>query len=301
AGPGTHHVITAATEHEAVLAPCRWLVDRGVRVTVLAVPPDGLVDVEAVASAMSPDTRLVSIMAANNEIGTLQPVEEIGRLCRERGILFHSDIAQAAGKLPLNVESCCMDLASLSGHKLYGPKGVGALFVRRGLRPAPQQHGGGQESGIRPGTLNVPGIVGLGKACELAGSELASQAEDGGLRRLRDRLWSLLQAKVPRLHLNGHPLRRLPGNLNVSFDCVKAESLLMLLEGELALSTGSACSSTGGGPSHVLSALGLPPERIDGAVRIGLGRFNTQDEVDRAADLLAEAVTRLRALSPLWK
>jgi cysteine desulfurase len=300
AGPGPHHVITAVTEHEAVLDPCRWLADRGVRVTVLPVLADGLVDVAALESAFSADTRLVSIMAANNEIGTLQPLEEIGRLCRTRGILFHSDIAQAAGKVPVDLHAACIDLASISGHKLHAPKGVGALFVRKGVRPAPQVHGGGHESGIRSGTLNVPGIVGLGKACELSRLELESPPE-GGLLALRERLWALLQARIPRIHLNGSSTRRLPGNLNVSFDCLKAESLLMQLEGELALSTGSACSSTGGGPSHVLTALGLPPERIDGAVRMGLGRFNTADEVDRAAELLAEAVARLRALSPNWK
>jgi len=300
AGPGPHHVITTVTEHEAVLDPCRWLADRGVRVTVLPVLADGLVDVAALESAFSADTRLVSIMAANNEIGTLQPLEEIGRLCRTRGILFHSDIAQAAGKVPVDLHAACIDLASISGHKLHAPKGVGALFVRKGVRPAPQVHGGGHESGIRSGTLNVPGIVGLGKACELSRLELESPPE-GGLLALRERLWALLQARIPRIHLNGSNARRLPGNLNVSFDCLKAESLLMQLEGELALSTGSACSSTGGGPSHVLTALGLPPERIDGAVRMGLGRFNTADEVDRAAELLAEAVARLRALSPNWK
>jgi len=320
AGAGPHHVITAATEHEAVLEPCRWLADRGVRVTVLPVLSDGLVDLEALASAVSGETRLVSIMAANNEIGTLQPIEAIGRICRERGILFHSDIAQAAGKIALDVGATFLDLASLSGHKLYAPKGVGALYVRRGTRLSPLVHGGGQEGGLRSGTLNVSGIVALGKACELARLELeggggtgssqtgvsgsfpgsASVIAPATILSLRNRLWEQLSRRVARVHLNGHPTRRLPGNLNISFDCIKAESLVMSLDGKLALSTGSACSSTATGPSHVLSALALSPERIDGAVRIGLGRFNTLEEVDRAADLLADAVARLRELSPNW-
>ncbi len=302
-GPGPHHVITAATEHEAVLAPCRKLSERGIRVTVLPVSPQGGIDVSELASAITPTTRLVSIMAANNEIGTLQPLDTIGRLCRERNVLFHSDVAQAAGKVPLDLQAAGTDLASVSGHKLYGPKGTGALFVRSGVTLEPLVEGGGQENGLRSGTLNVPGIVGLGKACELAMLELQGAAANGTvpLRDLRDRLWERLTARLPRIHLNGAADGRLPGNLNVSFDCIKAESLLMALDGKVAISTGSACASTGGKPSHVLAALGLSSERIDGAVRIGLGRFNTPEEIDRAATLLCEAVEHLRSLSPNWE
>jgi cysteine desulfurase len=292
------HVVSVATEHSAILDPCRHLAGRGVRLTLLPVDGSGLVDPAAVAAALTDRTALVSVMAANNEIGVLQPLAEIGRLCRERGVLFHSDAAQAFGKVPLEPEALGVDLLSLSAHKLHGPKGVGALWVRRG-RPrvplVPQLHGGGHERGLRSGTVPVPLAVGFGRAARLAAEERETEAVR--LRGLRDRLWARLRDALPGVHLNGHPERRLPGNLHVSFEGVAADPLLAELPG-LALSTGSACTSARPEPSHVLRALGLPDERVRGGVRIGLGRFTSEAEIESAGEQLVTAVLRLRSAPP---
>jgi cysteine desulfurase len=292
------HVVSVVTEHSAVLDPCRHLAGRGAGLTLLPVDADGLVDPAALAAALTERTALVSVMVANNEIGVLQPVAEIAQLCRERGVLLHCDAAQALGKVPLAPEALGVDLLSLSAHKLHGPKGVGALWVRRG-RPriplVPQLHGGGHERGLRSGTVPVPLAVGFGRAARLAVEGLDAEADR--LRFLRERLWERLRAALPGVHLNGHPERRLPGNLHVSFDGVVADALLAEVPG-LALSTGSACTSARPEPSHVLRALGLPEERVRGGVRIGLGRFTSEAEIETAADLLVAAVLRLRSARP---
>lgn len=296
-GKDTPHVVTVATEHPAVLDPCEALGKAGARVTVLPVDRLGLVDPAAVEAALDDDTVVVSVMAANNEIGVLQPLAEIGALCRERGVLFHSDAAQAMGKLPLSVDALGLDLVSVSGHKLYGPKGVGLLYVRRRkqgrrVRLAPQLHGGGHEHGLRPGTLPVPLIVGLAKAVALA---LAEREEEGArLAKLRERLLERLFADVPGLELNGHPTLRLPGNVNLAFPGAPADALLAALP-DVALSSGSACSSARPEPSHVLVALGLDEARVGCSLRIGLGRSTSEAEIDRAAERIAEEVASLRA------
>jgi cysteine desulfurase len=254
-----------------------------------------------VASALRKDTILVSLMAANNEIGTLNPIEEIGRVTRERGVLFHCDAVQALGKIPFDVERANVDLASVSGHKLYGPKGVGALYVRRKprVRLTPIIDGGGHERGMRSGTLNVPGIVGLGAACEIAQRELPD--EMWRLTALRDRLLAKLRAAVPEVHVNGSMAHRLPGNLNVSFAYVEGEAMLMSINREVACSSGSACTSASLEPSYVLRALGVGDDLAHSSIRFGLGRFNTEEEIDHVAALVAASVTRLRAMSPLWE
>jgi cysteine desulfurase len=290
------HLILAASEHRAVLDTGRALEADGRALTLLPVDGQGLVDPDTLRRAIRPGTLLVSVMAANNEIGVLQPLAEIGRVCREHGVLFHCDAAQAAGKLPLDVEALGIDLLSVSGHKLYGPKGVGALWVRSRprVRLTPLLHGGGHERGLRSGTLAVPLIVGLGRALALSLEELA--AESQRLRVLRDRLLSYLQSELDGVALNGHPELRLPGNLNLSFHGVEAAALLLALP-DVALSTGSACSSAEPHPSYVLAALGLSEARARSALRIGIGRFNTEDEIDRAGKRLVHEVRRLRELS----
>jgi len=296
AGEGDH-VITAATEHAAVLDTCRALERRGARVTVLPVDGDGRVDPFAVAKAIDARTVLVSVGAANGEIGTLQPLAEIGRACAEREVLFHSDAAQAVGKIPLDVETLGIDLLSFSAHKLYGPKGVGALYVRRRTRSGrrvriePILFGGGHERGLRSGTLAVPLIAGFAKAVELC--VLEREAEAVRLASLREQLLGALLEALPDVQRNGPKEGRLPANLNVSFEGIEADALLSQLE-DVALSTGSACSSARPEPSHVLAALGLPVERIRGAVRIGLGRGTTPPDVERAAARIASEVRRLR-------
>jgi cysteine desulfurase len=292
------HVVTVRTEHKAVLDTCRHLEATGrARVTYLAPGPDGLVDPAAVAAALEPRTVLVAVMAANNETGTLQPLEELGALCHARGVLFFTDAAQAAGKVPLDVEASHVDLCALSAHKVYGPKGVGALYVRRRaprVRVAAQLHGGGHERGMRSGTLPVPLVVGFGAALELA---VAGRDEEAArLLALRERLWAGLSARLPGVRLNGHPTRRLPGNLNVSFEGVQGDALMTAVR-EVAVSSGAACSSADAEPSHVLRALGLPDEVVVSSIRFGLGRFNTAEEVDRVVDLYARAVPRLREVS----
>ena len=289
------HVITCVTEHPAVLDPCRVLERRGFRVTFLPVDPEGLLDLDTLDEALDDRTILVSIMTANNEVGTLHPIAEIARRIRARsGALFHTDAVQAIGRVPVDVERDGVDLLSLSGHKIHGPKGVGALWVRRRnptVRLAPLLHGGGQERGLRSGTLNVPGIVGMGAALEIATEE--READATRLRAMRDRLWSALCEALPDIHLNGHPVLRLPNNLNVSFTGVEAEDLLRSLP-DVAVSTGAACSSASPEPSHVITALGLGQARAQSSLRFGLTRFNTGDEVDRAAASVIRAVRALR-------
>ncbi len=288
------HLITVATEHKSVLDPCRRLELEGFRVTVLGVDREGLVDPKAVERAITPETILISVMSANNEIGTLQPVERIGRIARASGVLFHCDAVQSAGRVPFDAGRAQADLVSLSAHKLYGPKGVGALYVRKrgtdGVNLVPLFDGGAQETGLRSGTLNVPGIVGFGVAAALARKGMAAESRRTG--RLRDRLLEALRAPGG-LQVNGSLEHRLPNNLNVSFEGVEAGTLLAALP-ELALSAGSACLSTSPEPSYVLRALDIPDPRRRGAIRFGLGRFNTEKEVDRAARLVCRAVVRLR-------
>ncbi len=288
------HLVTTRIEHPAVLDACRALETEGFRVTRLDVDEQGRVDPDEVAAALTERTALVSVMAANSEIGVLQPLAEIGEICRERGVPLHTDAAQAVGKIPLDVDREGLDLLSMCGHKLYGPKGIGALYVRSRrprLRIEPLLHGGGHERGLRSGTLPVPLCVGFARAVELCLEELES--ESVRLRSLRDRLWERLRDGLEGVTRNGHPERRLPGNLNVSFDGVEADSLLLALR-DVALSTGSACSSGRAEPSHVLAALGLDKERARGALRFGIGRSNTPEEIERVADRLIEEVGRAR-------
>jgi cysteine desulfurase len=297
-----NHIITAATEHKAVLDTCKRLEKYGYRVTYLPVRKDGLVDLDDLKRAMDDKTILVTIMSANNEIGVLQPLEEIGKLCRERGVIFHTDAAQSIGKVPMDVNKKTIDLMSIAGHKLYGPKGVGALYVRRKnprvQKPAIQISaiidGGGHERGMRSGTLNVPGIVGLGKACAIAQEEMLKESCHlaGKRNRLRDRILGGLGE----VSINGSMEHRLPGNLNLSFAHVDGESLMMSLN-DIAVSSGSACSTEAIEPSHVLRAIGISDDLAHSSIRFGIGRFNTEAEVDYVADRVVETVTRLRELS----
>lgn len=292
-----NHIITAVTEHKAVLDACRHLEGYGFRVTYLPVEKDGLIDLDRFRRALDNETILVSIMVANNEIGVIQPIEEIGNLCHQRGVLFHSDATQAVGKMPIDVNKLGIDLMSISAHKMYGPKGVGALYVRRKdprVRLAPLIDGGGHEHGMRSGTLNVPGIVGLGKACAVASEVMPQEAcHLAGMRnKLRDRLLGRLDEVL----VNGSMEHRLPGNLNVSFAGVDGESLLMGMN-DIAVSTGSACSSKTIEPSHVLKSLGISDDLAHSSIRFGIGRFNTDAEVDYVAERVCETVERLRELS----
>lgn len=288
-------IVTVATEHKSVLDSCRCLATRGFDVTVIGVRPDGLIDLDELRSAVTPSTILVSVMAANNEIGTLQPLREIGALTHERGALLHTDSAQGAGKIPIDVEAMNIDLLSLTAHKMYGPKGSGALYVRR-MKPklslAAQIDGGGQENGLRSGTLNVPGIVGLGRAAEICRLEM--QDESARLAGLRDRLLEGLRAKIDGVRVNGTLERRLPHNLHVSFEGIEGEALLMAI-GDLAVSTGSACSSGSQKPSHVLQAIGAVGPNGGAAIRFGLGRGTTLDDIDYAIARLATVIGSLRA------
>ena len=295
------HIVTCVTEHKAVLDSCKVLEKHGYHVTYLPVDPDGLIDLQRLGEAITAQTILISLMQANNEIGTIQPIKEIGRLAKEKGILFHTDATQAVGRIPVDVDKLGVDLLSLAAHKMYGPKGIGALYVRSSKPPvklAPIIDGGGHERGMRSGTLNVPGIVGLGKACEIAQSEMAAEAER--LVGLRERLEQGIFGELDDVYVNGHLKKRLPGNLNVSFAYVEGESLLMALK-EIAVSTGSACTSASLEPSYVLRAIGVPEELAHTSIRFGLGRFNTEDEVDFTIKRVVEEVRRLRALSPVYK
>ncbi|HEY2394224.1 MAG TPA: IscS subfamily cysteine desulfurase [Candidatus Angelobacter sp.] len=293
-----NHIITAISEHKAVLDSCKHLEKYGYRVTYLPVGRDGRIDLDQLKTSFTDQTILVSIMAANNETGVLQPMEEIGKLCRERGILFHSDAVQALGKVPLDVSKANLDLASLTAHKLYGPKGCGALYVRHcvDVRLVPMIDGGGHENGLRSGTLNVPGIVGFGKACEIAQQEM--REESCRIAGLRNRLRSRLEAELDQLVINGSMEHRLPGNLNMSFLQVDGEALLTGLH-DIALSSGSACSSGRTEASYVLKALGLSDEAAGSAIRFGIGRFNTEAEIDHVAGRVIELVKSLRDVSSL--
>ncbi len=295
------HLVTSRIEHKATLDSCRALEVEGFEVTYLSPDKDGLHSAEQVKAALRPDTVLVSLMAANNEIGTLNPVEEIGAVTRARGVLFHCDAVQALGKIPFDVDKANVDLVSISAHKIYGPKGVGALYVRRKprVRLTPLIDGGGHERGLRSGTLNVSGIVGLGAACEIAARELPEESRR--LTALRDRRLARLRAAIPQVHLNGSFEHRLPGNLNVSFACVEGEAMLMSINQEVACSSGSACTSASLEPSYVLRALGVGDDMAHSSIRFGIGRFNTEEEIDYVAALVAKSVTRLRDMSPLWE
>jgi cysteine desulfurase len=294
------HLITAATEHKAVLDSMHALERRGWSLTVLPVGRDGLLDPAAVQAALRPDTVLVSVMHANNESGVIQPIEAIGAITRAAGVLFHCDAVQSAGKIPFDVEQAQVDLASLSAHKMYGPKGVGALYVRRKprVRLTAQMDGGGHERGFRSGTLNVPGIVGFGKACELAGAE--REAEAVRVLALRERLRAGLAAGLDLVSLNGSLEQRLPGNLNVSFAYVEGEAMMMAIK-DVAVSSGSACTSASLEPSYVLRAMGVGDDLAHSSIRFGLGRFTTEEEVDYTVRLVIEKVKKLRDMSPLYE
>ena len=294
------HVITGTIEHKAVLDPCKRLQKEGFDVTFLDPPRDGVYTAEMIKEAMRDDTILVSIMWANNEIGTINQIPEIGALCRERGVVFHTDATQWVGKMPADVNKDNIDLLSLSGHKMYGPKGVGALYVRRRrprIRLTAIQEGGGQERGFRSGTLNVTGIVGLGAACELMAQE--ADAERERLLALRDRLEASITSRLDTIQVNGHQDRRLPHMTNISFGFVEGESLMMAVK-DIAMSSGSACTSASLEPSYVLKALGIGDDLAHSSLRMSLGRWSTQEEVDYAADKIVEAVNKLRDLSPLY-
>jgi cysteine desulfurase len=296
-----NHIITEVTEHKCVLDTCKRLEKHGYRVTYLPVQTDGLIDLNQLKDAMCDETILVSIMAANNEIGILQPIREIGKLCHEKGVLFHSDAVQAAGKVPFNVIEDNVDLASVSAHKFYGPKGVGALYVRRRnprVQLVAQMDGGGHERGMRSGTLNVPGVVGMGKACEIARLEMAEESKR--LFALRESLREQITSQLDEVYINGSIEHRLPGSINISFAFVEGESLLMGIN-DIAVSSGSACTSATLEPSYVLKALGAGDELAHSSIRFGLGRFNTQAEVDYVATKVVDVVRRLRELSPLYE
>ena len=298
-----NHIITCVTEHKAVLDSCKALERAGkADVTYLSVDEYGMLNPDDVKNAITDKTVLISVMYANNEIGTIHPIREIGRIAKDKGILFHCDATQGVGKVPVDVEQDGIDLLSMTGHKIYGPKGCGALYVRaKGprVRLTPLIDGGGHERGMRSGTLNVPGTVGFGKACELCGQELETEAAK--LISLRTRLHDGLNSKLEDLYLNGHPTQRIPGNLNLSFSYVEGESLLMGINKEIALSSGSACTSATLEPSYVLKALGVGEELAHTSIRFGLGRFNTEEEVDTVISRMTEVVQRLRDLSPLYE
>lgn len=288
------HLITVQTEHRAVLDPCRYLETLGFEVTFLPVQQDGLIDLTQLEKAIRPETILVSVMAANNEIGVLQPLAEIGEICHQQQVLFHTDAAQGIGKIPLDVQAMNIDLMSLTAHKVYGPKGIGALYVRRRnprVRLAPQIQGGGQERGLRSGTLYTPQIVGFAKAVAL-GLE-AQESESQQLLQLRERLWSAL-SRLTKIYLNGHPTKRLSGNLNISVEGVDGSALLLGLQPVVAVSSGSACSSTNVAPSHVLLALGHPESLASASIRFGIGRFNTIAEIDQVAQQAIATIESLR-------
>jgi cysteine desulfurase len=296
------HLITSVTEHKCVLDTCRYLEQKGYEVTYLPVSKEGLVHLDDLEAAIRPDTILVSIMAANNEIGVLQPISEIGKICTEHGVLFHTDAAQAFGKVPLSVDEMNIHLLSLSGHKFYGPKGIGALYMRRKnprVQLATQMHGGGHERGLRSGTLAVPSIVGMGKAAAICFTD--GVQENARIQVLRNYLWQQIQKRIPETSLNGSLENRLANNLNVRFAFVEGESLLMGVHDTVALSSGSACTSAALEASHVLKAVGLSEEQARSSIRFGISRFTTRAEIDRVVDKLEVVVSRLRAMSPPWK
>jgi len=300
------HIITLTTEHKAVLDTCKALERKGHTITYLPVGKEGFVDLDQLRDAITDKTILVTIMHANNEIGVVQDIEAIGKLCREKGVLFHTDATQSVGKIPFDVQKQNVDLASLSGHKIYGPKGVGALYVRKKnprVKLTAQMDGGGHERGMRSGTLNVPGIVGLGKAIEIAMQDMQSDTER--IQTMRDNMWKKFQAELDELYINGpdpleKPEWRLPGNLNVSFAFVEGEALMMGIK-DIAVSSGSACTSASLEPSYVLKALGVGEDLAHTSIRFGIGRFNTQEEIDYTVDHVVQAVRKLREMSPLYE
>ncbi len=291
-----NHIITSSIEHHAVLHTCKYLETQGFKVTYLPVSKEGLVNPDDVEKAITSETILITVMHANNEIGTIQPIEAIGKIAREKNVPFHTDAVQTAGKLPINVDALGVNLLSMSAHKIYGPKGVGALYIRKGTFVEPQLHGGGHERNIRSSTENVPGIVGFGKAAELAKERLPQEAK---LANLRDSLIKGVLG-IKDSYLNGHPTRRLPNNANFRFSYIEGESMILNLDMKgVAASTGSACSSTSLEPSHVLLAIGLKPEEAHGSLRLTLGLGNTQEDVDYVVSILPEIVNKLRMISPL--
>ena len=294
------HIITTAIEHHAVIEPCKFLEKRGFKVTYLSVDGDGLVDLEEVKEAITDETILISVMHANNEIGTIEPIQEIGRIAKDREICFHTDAVQTVGHLPVDVDELKVDLVSISAHKFCGPKGVGALYIRKGTKIVPFMHGGEQEHGRRASTQNVPGIVGFGKACQLAQQEMGQEKER--LETLRDKLIKGILNRIDHVHLNGHPTQRLPNNVNISLEFVEGESILLNLDlVGIAASTGSACSSSVLEASHVLLALGLPHESAHSSLRLSLGQETTEKDVDYVLEKLPQIVKKLRAMSPLYK
>jgi cysteine desulfurase len=299
-GPQKNHIITCVTEHKCVLDSCRHLEEDGFSVTYLPVQANGLIELDKLKAAIRPETVLVSIMAVNNEIGVIQPLQEIGKICRDAGVFFHTDAAQAVGKISLDVEAMNIDLLSISGHKIYGPKGIGALYVRRKPRVRLQAliNGGGQERGMRSGTLPTPLCVGLGEACAIAQEEM--EAEASRIKALSDRLYHGLTGQLKDVYLNGDGAPRIPGNLNLSFAYVEGEGLMMGIK-ELSVSSGSACTSSSLEPSYVLRALGVQEEMAHTSIRFGLGRFSTEAEVDTAIEKVVAAVEKLREMSPLWE
>lgn len=295
-----NHIITTSVEHHAILEACHFLEKRGFEVSYLPVDNYGMVDPDEVKKALTPRTILVSIIHASNEVGTIQPIAEIGRITRTAGVYFHTDSVQTFGHLPINVEKLNVDLLSVSGHKLYGPKGVGLLYIRKGTRLAPFMLGGGQEDGRRGSTYNTPGIAGLGKAIEIANLEMAAEVQN--LTALRDRLITGLMSKIDLVKLNGHPVQRLPNNVNISLAYVEGEATLLSLDYEgICASTGSACSSESMEPSHVLTSMNVPAEEARCSIRFSLGKWTTQSDIDKVLDVLPRIMTKLRKMSPLYK
>lgn len=294
------HIITSSIEHHAVLNPCKYLEKKGFKVTYLPVDGYGLIDPEDVKRAITRETILITIMHANNETGTIEPIAEMGKIAREKGIIFHTDAIQSVGKIPVDVNELNVDLLSLSGHKIYGPKGIGALFIRKGTKIEPLIHGGHHERNRRAGTENVPAIVGLGKAVEVVAQKMEEESQH--LINLRNKLWKGIKEKIDYVKLNGHPERRLPNTLNVSFEFVEGESMILNLDLKgIAVSTGSACTSGSLEPSHVLRAMKVEPAIAQGSIRFSLGKGNTEEDIEYVLEVLPEIVFRLRAMSPLYK
>ncbi|MFA5772611.1 MAG: cysteine desulfurase NifS [Thermoplasmata archaeon] len=293
------HIITTKIEHPAVLNTCKHLEAQGFKVTYLPVDKDGLISAKDVESAIKEDTILITIMHANNEIGTIEPIEEIGKIAKKHSVPFHTDAVQSVGKIPVNVDKTNLDMLSISSHKIYGPKGVGALYIRNGVKLEPLVHGGGHEKGMRSSTENIPGIVGFGKACSLAKEKLETEMQR--LTKLRDTLIDNILHNVEESYLDGHRTKRLPNNVNLRFSAIEGESLVLSLDAKgIAASTGSACSSKKLEPSHVLMAIGLNEVEAHGSLRLTLGRWNTKEEVEYVCGVLPEVVGRLRSMSPLW-
>ena len=294
------HIITVVTEHKCVLDTCRHLEEEGFKITYLPVLTNGLIDIESLKNAITPETSIVSIMGINNEVGVIQPLAEIGKICREHGVFFHSDCAQAFGKIPLDIKAMNIDLMSISGHKIYGPKGIGALYISRKPRVRLEAliNGGGQERGFRSGTLPTPLIVALGKAAEIAGEEMEKDYQH--VKYLSDKFYNAITSKITNVFLNGDPVNRYPGNLNLSFAYVEGESLIIAIK-ELAVSSGSACTSSSLEPSYVLRSMGVDEDLAHTSIRFGIGRFTTEKEIDMAIEIVTKNIQRLRDMSPLWE